>query len=143
MADGALLAPLLGGCLIGLGATWLLLSLGRVAGVTGILSGLLSPKPAELGWRGGFLLGLLVAGTVASGAGLTPTFTTSSATLPLVILAGLLVGFGARLGGGCTSGHGICGVSRLNPRSIVATTGFIFAGAVAVWLMRHVFGGAS
>jgi uncharacterized membrane protein YedE/YeeE len=139
----SLITPLLGGIIIGLAATLLYVTHGRVAGISGIVAGLFAPKERNDSWRWGFLLGLFVAGTGASALLQAPRALGYSTSLPLLIAAGLLVGFGARLGGGCTSGHGVCGISRFNPRSIVATTLFILAGAVAVFLARHIFGGAS
>jgi uncharacterized membrane protein YedE/YeeE len=135
-------APLLGGSLIGVSASYLLVSQGRIAGISGILSGLISPKSADKAWRAAFLLGLFVAGTIASFM-LRSASEQPIGSVPLVIVAGLLVGFGARLGGGCTSGHGVCGVSRLSPRSLVATAVFIATGALTVFLVRHVLGGNS
>ncbi|MGC4063628.1 MAG: YeeE/YedE family protein [Polyangiaceae bacterium] len=133
-------APLLGGVFIGAAASYLLLSQGRIAGISGILGGLVSPKVADKSWRVAFLLGLFVAGTLASIA-LPGSTGRPTGPLPLLVVAGLLVGFGARLGGGCTSGHGVCGVSRLSSRSLVATAVFIATGALTVFLVRHVFGG--
>jgi uncharacterized membrane protein YedE/YeeE len=132
-------APLVGGMLIGAAAVLLLSTLGRIAGISGILGNLLPlPRvnaPFEMGWRLAFLLGLITVGVVARLV-YPPALTddaVSTSTLSLVI-AGLLVGFGTRLGSGCTSGHGVCGVSRLSPRSLVATVTFITFGALTVAL---------
>ena len=143
MPDASIVYPLAGGAMIGLSATWLMLSVGRVAGVTGILSGLLTPKTEDINWRLGFVLGLLVAGTFAFGSQSASQLVSHPKPWSLLVLAGILVGFGARLGGGCTSGHGVCGNSRLSPRSIVATCTFMVAGAVTVFALRHLVGGPS
>lgn len=137
------LLSLLGGILIGLSASLLLLFNGRVAGISGITAGLLTPTSGDFNWRAAFIGGLVLGGIllavflpralgapVVSGAGVT-------------VLAGLLVGFGTRLGGGCTSGHGICGVARGAARSMVATAIFVATGVVTVFVMRHLLGGAS
>ncbi len=134
-------APLLGGMLIGAAAVLLLSTLGRIAGISGIIGNLL-PLPRvnasfEMGWRLAFLLGLITVGVVARLV-YPPALTdnaVSTSTLTLVV-AGLLVGFGTRLGSGCTSGHGVCGVSRLSPRSLIATVTFITFGALTVALVR-------
>jgi uncharacterized protein len=120
-------SALMGGGLIGLGATILLLANGRIAGVSGIIAGLLTPRRGDIAWRAAFLIGLLLAGGIA--AGLAPERLGSSPRgALLLVLAGLLVGVGTRLGGGCTSGHGVCGISRLSVRSIVATALFVATG---------------
>jgi uncharacterized membrane protein YedE/YeeE len=133
---------LAGGALIGLASAVLLLFNGRVAGVSGILGGLLSPAPGDIGWRLTFVLGL-VAGGLAATALIPGAFdygiTRSQAA---VIGAGVLVGFGTRLGSGCTSGHGICGVSRLSARSIVATLTFMATGTLTVLVINRLLGGA-
>lgn len=126
-----------GGMLIGL-ASWLLLaSLGRVAGITDIVSGALLPTRAaptiERAWRWAFLTGLIAAGTGAAAFLNTPTIPTRP--LPLLIVAGLLVGFGTVVGSGCTSGHGVCGIGRRSRRSILATVIFMGAGAATVFIV--------
>ncbi len=132
---------LIGGGLIGLSATLLLLTHGRVAGISGILGTFIRDPAADGGLRGWFLLGLIVAGIV--GAIVAPqAIAESPVSLPLIAVAGLLVGFGTRLGNGCTSGHGICGMSRLSPRSLAAVFTFMTAGAITVFVVRHVFGGS-
>jgi len=132
--------PLLGGALIGISATLVLLSHGRIAGISGIIGGVLDPttESSERRWRVVFLLGLLLGGLPF--LLLMPArFELGVERAPaLVVLAGLLVGWGTRLGSGCTSGHGVCGMSRLSPRSVVATLTFIVAGATTVALMRGV-----
>ncbi|TWI60792.1 hypothetical protein IP91_04987 [Pseudoduganella lurida] len=130
------LAALAGGLLIGLGAALLLLCDGRIAGVSGILGGLLRAAPGERIWRLAFLGGLLLA------APLWRLFTPLPAALPvadgvLLVAAGLLVGVGTRVGSGCTSGHGVCGIARASPRSMTATALFVAAGVATVFLIRH------
>ena len=134
--------PIIGGVLIGVGASALMFFSGRIAGVSGIFSGLLNIKPGDLAWRLAFVLGMVVGGAAIHtfrpdlfGVGI-------DRSLGAVVVAGLLVGFGTRLGSGCTSGHGVCGVARLGPRSLVATATFITSGAVVVYLVNHVAGGA-
>jgi uncharacterized membrane protein YedE/YeeE len=133
-------ASLLGGILIGLSASAMLLLVGKIAGISGILAGVLKPVRGDSLWRiyflgglfaGGLLLRLLLPG--AFDFGIIRTF-------PQLTIAGLLVGFGTRLGSGCTSGHGVCGVSRLSRRSLVATATFIFTGALVVYLVNHLTG---
>jgi uncharacterized protein len=124
-----------GGILIGLAASILLVANGRIAGISGMVAGLLPPQPGDWTFRVWFLAGLMLAGAVASV--IAPQLIgTSPRSLGWLALAGLLVGSGTRLSGGCTSGHGVCGVSRLAPRSIVATLVFIGCGIVSVTLMR-------
>lgn len=130
----------IGGALIGLGAAMLLLLTGRVAGVSGILGGLLGLDRQDMPWRAAFLAGLLVTPLLVTWASGPPAIVIEAAPLTLVA-AGFLVGIGTRYGAGCTSGHGICGLSRLSPRSIVATLCFMAAGFVTVLVVRHVLGG--
>jgi uncharacterized protein len=131
----AIAEALVGGVLIGAGASLLLLFNGRLAGVAGIVAGLLQRSPGERGWRAAFVIGLLGGGIVFGW--LRPSaFAPSPVSLPLAALAGVAVGVGARLGGGCTSGHGICGVSRLSRRSIAATLTFMSTGALVVGLLH-------
>jgi len=136
------LSGLLGGALIGLSAAMLMLLTGRIAGISGIFGGLLSPATSDRGWRIAFLAGLIAAPLIAllaTGAALpSPAM---PASLILIIVAGLLVGFGSRMGGGCTSGHGVCGVARLSARSLVATAIFMAAAITTVAIVRHVIGG--
>ncbi|WP_302173243.1 YeeE/YedE family protein [uncultured Hydrogenophaga sp.] len=132
---------LAGGLLLGVAAAMFILLHGRVLGISGILGGLLSPKKGDTGWRLSFLLGMLAAPLVAGllapeGFLKAPRI---DASYGLVVLAGLLVGVGTRYGSGCTSGHGVCGLSRLSPRSLVATLAFMAAGFLVVFLIRHVF----
>ena len=140
MHDFTPASALAGGALIGLGAAVLLLFNGRVAGISGILGGLLAPAKADVFWRLAFLAGL-VGGSVAMAAMLPSAF---GGQLPrsgaVLVAGGLLVGFGTQLGSGCTSGHGVCGISRLAPRSIAATLLFIATGSGAVFVLRHLGG---
>lgn len=129
------LSALLGGALIGLAATLLYAGIGRIAGVSGILNSAIETR-TQRGWRVAFLLGLIAA----AGAWLAGNDTPARAGFPLgwLLVAGLLVGFGTRLGNGCTSGHGICGLARLSKRSLVAVAAFMGSGIATVYLMRHV-----
>ncbi len=130
---------LLGGALIGLSAALLLLFNGRIAGIAGIAGGLLRPRAGDIGWRVAFVLGLVGAPLVYGLVAGLPSVQIDAGSGTL-LAAGLLVGFGTRYGSGCTSGHGVCGLSRLSPRSMVATATFMAAGFVTVYLARHVFG---
>ena len=136
------LSGLLGGALIGLAAAMLMLLTGRIAGISGIFGGLLSPATSDRGWRIAFIAGLIAAPLIASfvtGAALpSPVM---PASLIVIVVAGLLVGFGSRMGGGCTSGHGVCGTARLSARSLVATAVFMAAAIITVAIARHVIGG--
>lgn len=135
MPDFTPWSALAGGALIGLAASLLLLGNGRVAGISGILFGLVVRRPGDFAWRALFIAGLLAAGLVA--AWLAPTqIADSPRGLVALAIAGLFVGAGTRLGEGCTSGHGVCGVSRLSARSLVATATFIVAGVITVVLAR-------
>jgi len=132
----AFLMALLGGVVIGVAAAMLLLLVGRIAGISGITSGLVKPVKGEVPWRAAF-----VGGLVMGGVGLLAFYPQAFPELVsrgplLTAIAGLLVGVGTQLGSGCTSGHGVCGISRLSGRSIVATITFISAGAIAVVVMR-------
>ncbi len=131
---------LIGGALIGLAAALCVLVNGRIAGISGILSGVLGAPRDDLGWRAAFLAGL-VAGplVVAAVRGAVPEITLQASS-PMLIVAGLLVGFGTRLGDGCTSGHGVCGIARGSPRSIWATVAFFATAAATVFVVRHVIG---
>ncbi|MBE7490256.1 MAG: YeeE/YedE family protein [Planctomycetes bacterium] len=131
---------LAGGAMIGLAAAgWLVLT-GKTAGVSGMLYGMVKPEPAERGWQASFLLGLLVGGIGLSLFWPQRLPELAADRLWLYAAAGALVGFGTRLGGGCTSGHGVCGIGRLSLRSIAGTCVFIAAGVAAVYLFRHVAG---
>ncbi|KFC68490.1 YeeE/YedE family protein [Massilia sp. LC238] len=132
---------LAGGLLIGTGVALFALLAGRIAGISGIVGGLLRPKPGETGWRIAFLAGL-VGAPFAYALFVPLPEVRVDAGVPVLLLAGLLVGVGTRYGSGCTSGHGICGLSRRSPRSIAATAAFMGAGFITVWLLRHVLGAA-
>lgn len=132
-------ASLAGGLLIGLASAMFLLFNGRIAGISGILGGLLRPAHGDIGWRVAFILGLAVAPLVFGVAAPLPAVQVDASTATLII-AGLLVGVGTRYGSGCTSGHGVCGLSRRSPRSMVATLAFMFAGFVTVYVTRHLLG---
>jgi uncharacterized membrane protein YedE/YeeE len=131
-------AALAGGVLIGLAAAAFILFNGRIAGISGILGGLLRPVRGDAGWRVAFLAGLIAAPLVVGLFARLPEVTVDAGAGTLVA-AGLLVGIGTRYGAGCTSGHGVCGISRMSPRSLVATAAFMFSGFVTVYLVRHVF----
>lgn len=132
------LSGLVGGLLIGISVAMLLLLNGRIGGISGIVGGLLSLKVTEVGWRAAFVVGLLVgvsAYVVATG---DTDIVTVRATPLVVVVGGLLVGFGTRLGSGCTSGHGLCGLARFSRRSVVATAVFFGVAILTVFLTRHV-----
>jgi uncharacterized membrane protein YedE/YeeE len=130
---------LIGGCLIGLSAVLLMAFSGRIAGVSGIVGGLLPPKPVDdRTWRIAFVLGLLLAPTLLAILTGDNRIRAPIAGPVTLVAAGLLVGVGTALGGGCTSGHGICGVSRLSPRSVAATATFVAVAMVTVFIVRHV-----
>lgn len=131
----------LGGALIGLSAALLWLADGRVAGISGIVGGLLSPRVGDIGWRIAFLAGLIGAPVIYTLITGGPPRVVVSASVSTLIAAGLLVGFGTRLGGGCTSGHGVCGLARMSRRSMVATVLFMAAAAVTVLITHHTPGG--
>lgn len=130
-------SALLGGALIGLAATLFVLLNGRIAGISGVLGGLLRPASGDIGWRLAFVIGL-VAAPLAWGLMATLPAIQVDASTPMLVAAGLLVGVGTRYGAGCTSGHGVCGLSRLSPRSLAATGVFMAAGFVTVFVVRHV-----
>ena len=136
------IVSLIGGMLIGLSASLLLLFDGKIAGISGIVAGMLSPAKNDTLWRLVFVAGLLIGGLLlgffspqAFAIGITRSW-------GALALAGLLVGFGTRLGNGCTSGHGVCGISRVSPRSLIATMTFIATGALTVYIINRLFGGA-
>jgi len=129
---------LAGGMIIGVAAAAFVLLNGRIAGISGILGGLLRPVRGDIGWRLAFLLGLAGAPLAYAMFAALPAVTVAADT-PTLIIAGLLVGLGTRYGAGCTSGHGVCGLSRQSPRSLAATAAFMLAGFVTVFAMRHLF----
>ncbi|MES2069934.1 MAG: YeeE/YedE family protein [Pseudomonadota bacterium] len=132
-------SALAGGALIGLATAGLLLINGRIAGISGIVGGLLRSGNDRRGWRIAFVLGLLAA-PLAYRLFATLPASRVDASWPVLVVAGLLVGFGTRYGSGCTSGHGVCGLSRGSERSLVATLAFMAAGFVTVYLVRHSLG---
>jgi uncharacterized protein len=132
--------PLIGGLLIGASAVALLLFLGRIAGVSGIVWGAVSAQP-DNSWRWLFVIGLLVGPLLFHTVTGTPYPAPSALQWWHAVIGGLLVGFGVTLGSGCTSGHGVCGIGRLSPRSIIATLTFMTSGIVTVYVVRHVLGG--
>ena len=131
-------SALTGGALIGLAAALFLIFNGRVAGISGVLGGLLNPFRGDIAWRAAFVLGLVSAPLVYGLFAVLPAPEIEVGNAAL-LAAGLLVGVGTRYGSGCTSGHGVCGLSRLSPRSLVATACFMAAGFATVYLIRHVF----
>jgi hypothetical protein len=136
------LPALAGGAIIGLAATILLLSHGKVAGISGLYGGLFVPGTTDRPFRSAFVGGLLGGALILLFAVPRAFATTSPVALPLVAVAGLLVGFGTRLGNGCTSGHGVCGISRLSYRSVAATATFMATGFATVFVTHHVLGGS-
>lgn len=130
---------LAGGVLVGLAAASFLLLNGRIAGISGILGGLLTPSAGDRSWRFAFLAGLIGAPVLWMLVAQLPPIEIE-AGYPALIIAGLLVGIGTRYGSGCTSGHGVCGLSRFSPRSLAATVSFMFTGFVTVFVIRHVLG---
>jgi uncharacterized membrane protein YedE/YeeE len=140
MTEFTPIASTVGGVLIGLASALLLMSNGRIAGVSGIVGPLLGPAGAARGWRIAFLVGLLGGGVIAPLLSAEPFGAGPTGSLLLLVVAGLLVGIGTQLGGGCTSGHGVCGLSRASPRSLVATLSFMAVAAITVFVTRHVVG---
>ncbi len=139
MEDFTPVSGLVGGLLIGLAVTLMLLLNGRIAGISGIVGGLLTPKVKDSGWRVAFVVGLLLgafAYVLATGGRAAVEVLASPAA---ILVGGLLVGFGTRLGSGCTSGHGLCGLARLSRRSVAATAVFFGVAMLTVFLTRHVF----
>lgn len=129
-----------GGVLIGLAAGAFILLNGRIAGISGILGGLLKPGRGDIAWRLAFLLGMIGAPVLWMVVSALPDIEVRAST-PMLVVAGLLVGYGTRLGSGCTSGHGVCGLSRMSPRSLAATLLFMGAGFATVYVVRHWLGG--
>ncbi|MFB0935385.1 MAG: YeeE/YedE family protein [Propionivibrio sp.] len=131
-------AAVSGGVLIGLAAAIFVLFNGRIAGISGIIGGLFRPGTGNLAWQAAFVAGLLLAPWLLHSVAPLPAARIEAGTGTLIV-AGLLVGIGTRYGSGCTSGHGVCGLSRLSPRSLVATAGFMLAGFITVFIVRHLF----
>jgi uncharacterized membrane protein YedE/YeeE len=141
MANFAPISAAIGGALIGLAAVLLMFLNGRIAGVAGVFAGLIDPVSTDRGWRAAFIAGMILAPLSAALIGYTIPVPQMPASLVTVVVAGLAVGFGTRIANGCTSGHGVCGIARLSPRSITATVVFMAAAIVVVALTRHVLGG--
>ena len=140
MANFTPVSAIVGGLLIGLGTALLWLTNGRIAGISGIVGNIPSARRDDIAWRLAFLAGLIGAPTLYAAIGGTPVVHLYAAT-QVIVAGGLLVGFGTRVGGGCTSGHGVCGIARLSPRSLAATGIFMTAGFVTVFVTRHILGG--
>ena len=137
------ITALAGGILIGMSATLLLWLNGQIAGISGIFRGVLKMRSPDRAWRSLFLLGLVIGGGIWW-HGFGPTFTPRTGfSLPLLVLAGLLVGFGSRIGNGCTSGHGVCGIGRTSGRSLASTMTFFSVALATTFVVRHVLGGAA
>lgn len=141
MANFTPVSAAIGGALIGLSAVLLMLLTGRIAGISGILGGLLEARSPDRGWRIAFIAGLILAPVIAGLIGHGMAQPTLPGSWTVIVVAGLLVGFGTRLGGGCTSGHGICGVARLSARSIAATIIFMLTAVATVAITHHMLGG--
>lgn len=141
MANFTPLSAAIGGALIGFASALLMLLAGRVAGISGIFGATLGLGTGDRDWRIAFIAGLILAPVAAALAGYPMPMPQMPANWIVIIAAGLLVGFGARLGGGCTSGHGVCGIARFSKRSIAATAVFMGAAVIVVAVMRHVIGG--
>jgi hypothetical protein len=132
-------SALAGGALIGLATAIFILFNGRIAGITGILGGLINPKLRDIGWRIAFILGLVISPVVWKLFSPQPLIEIEASNA-LLAIAGLIVGISTRYGSGCTSGHGVCGISRLSPRSIIATLAFMLTGFLTVYIVRHLVG---
>jgi uncharacterized protein len=141
MQDFTPLSGAVGGALIGLAAALLLLLNGRIAGISGIVGGLLPPRAGDILWRLLFVAGLAIGALCVRLYAGAPLAVPTGSSLFVLALGGVLVGFGSRLGSGCTSGHGICGLARLSPRSMVAVATFMGSAMLTVFVMRHLLGG--
>jgi uncharacterized membrane protein YedE/YeeE len=141
MANFTPISAAIGGILIGLAATLLLAANGRIAGISGIAGGLMQRDAGARGWRLMFLAGLMLAPVIYGFAGGMVPEIQISGSMPLLVAGGLLVGYGTSLGRGCTSGHGVCGLARLSPRSLAATLTFLAMGILTVFVMRHILVG--
>ena len=140
MANFTPVSAAIGGALIGLSAVLLMLLAGRIAGISGIVGESLNPG-SDKGWRLAFLAGLVAVPLLAALFGFPAAAPSMPNSLGLIVVSGLLVGFGTRIASGCTSGHGICGIARVSPRSLAATAIFMASAIVVVFLTRHVVGG--
>ncbi|WP_338723292.1 YeeE/YedE family protein [Devosia sp. XK-2] len=132
---------LFGGALIGLSAVLLMAFHGRIAGMTGIITGLLPPAASDWAWRAAFLAGAITAPTLIMATSDHAIAYESPVPTPWLMIGGLIVGVGVYFGSGCTSGHGVCGMARLSPRSIAATATFMLTTAITVFVIRHIIGG--
>ena len=141
MDINAAIMAAIGGAIIGLAASLLLLGLGKVAGISGISARIFTGDDRH--WRAAFVVGLVVAGVIANMSFPAQFANTTGIGVTQLIAAGLLVGFGTRLGSGCTSGHGVCGLSRASKRSLTATMAFMLSGGAAVYISQHLLGGGS
>ena len=141
MTEYTLFQSLVGGLLIGTSDSIMLFCNGKVAGISGIIGGMFQKDTQDLSWRALFLLGLLSGGYLLGSTQLAHDMVSLDRSYQSIIVAGLLVGFGTRLGSGCTSGHGVCGISRFSARSLAATLTFLTAGAVLVYVVRHTLEG--
>lgn len=133
-------SALIGGLLIGASAALFLVLNGRIAGISGILGGLIPPERGQVGWRLAFMAGMFIAPLIYVASGGALPAIELDASLPLLVVAGVIVGFGTRLGAGCTSGHGICGIGRGSPRSLAATAVFMASAIGTVFITRHIIG---
>jgi uncharacterized protein len=141
MSNFTPISAMIGGALIGFSAVLLMATTGRIAGISGIFAGLINGQATDRGWRAAFIAGLIAAPIASMLLGYTVPTPQMPGSYVTIIIGGSLVGFGTRLGSGCTSGHGICGIARLSPRSLVATAVFMLAAIVVVALTHHVFAG--
>jgi uncharacterized membrane protein YedE/YeeE len=142
LAEFTPISALAGGALIGLAASVMLLSMGRIAGISGIYKGILRPVPGDLAWRLAFVGGLMAAGIALMFVAPSTIEATQTRSLGITAIAGLLVGVGVTMGNGCTSGHGVCGLSRMSRRSVVATATFMATGAATATAIQVFFGGS-
>ncbi|MCZ4346872.1 YeeE/YedE thiosulfate transporter family protein [Devosia neptuniae] len=142
MTEFTPLASLSGGALIGLATVLLMAFHGRIAGMTGILTGLVPPLASDWGWRAAFLAGAIIAPAILVSFSEASVGFVNPVPTPWLVIGGLIVGVGAYLGSGCTSGHGVCGMARLSPRSIAATATFMATAIITVFVIRHVLGGS-
>lgn len=141
MTEFTPISGLLGGLMIGAASVLMLWGSGRITGISGIFGGLLAPAQSDFAWRTAFIAGLLIAGLLWPALSDSRLPIELQASWPTMLVAGLLVGFGTRLGSGCTSGHGVCGIGRRSPRSVVATVVFLLSAMIATYIVRHVAGG--
>ncbi|WCL55339.1 YeeE/YedE family protein [Gimibacter soli] len=142
MTEFTPVSALIGGALIGLSVVFFMATMGRIAGISGIVSGLMAPKGSDFGWKLAFVAGLMAAPFVYAMVRPEDVSVAFPHSIGFIVAGGLLVGIGSRLGSGCTSGHGICGMARLSPRSIVATLTFMATGIITVFVIRMIGGAA-